>query len=168
MFWLCRCDCGREVATRADQLKLRRSCGCLDGEQHGMAHTKEWRAWKHMKQRCIDPTHKSFPLYGGRGIGVCAAWMRFSEFFRDMGPAPSAKHSIERVDNDRGYEPGNCRWATQAEQVRNTRRCKWIEYRGERLLRADLARRLGVNWKTMNYRLRRWSLERACTEPKRQ
>lgn len=88
---------------------------------HGMWKSKEWNSWNHMKQRCLNPKHPRFLDYAGRGIKICDRWMDFENFFSDMGFSPSPKHSIDRIDNDGNYEPNNCRWATQEQQVSNRR-----------------------------------------------
>jgi hypothetical protein len=80
----------------------------------------ERSSWLNMRQRCNYPGHAGYKNYGGRGIKVCARWARFSVFLEDMGPKPSPKHSIDRIDNDGDYEPGNCRWATKHEQIYNS------------------------------------------------
>jgi hypothetical protein len=82
----------------------------------------EYSVWSDMRRRCFTPTHKNYAGYGGRGITVCPRWNSFTTFLADMGPRPSPKHSIDRKDNDGNYEPANCRWATQPEQIRNRRR----------------------------------------------
>jgi hypothetical protein len=81
-----------------------------------MKKTAEYRIWNGMKSRCLNPNRKDYPRYGGRGVTVCERWLRFENFYADMGPRPSPKHSIDRIDNDGNYEPGNCKWATLAEQ----------------------------------------------------
>jgi hypothetical protein len=99
---------------------------------HGMEGTPVYDAWAHMIQRCENPKNKYFAYYGGRGISVCPEWRKFPAFYRDMGDKPTPKHSLGRIDNDGNYEPGNCRWETQKQQMRNRRTTKWLEFNGER------------------------------------
>jgi hypothetical protein len=87
---------------------------------HGMYRTKEYYAWGDMKARCLNDRHKAYPRYGGRGISVCDRWLSFENFLEDMGPCPPGL-TLERGDNDKGYEPSNCRWATRTDQSRNRR-----------------------------------------------
>lgn len=95
-----------------------RSGVTANGQKNG---TAEYRAWIMLRQRCHNPRARKFPDYGGRGIRVCERWMDFAAFLADMGPKPSPAHSIDRVNNDGNYEPGNCRWATPKEQSNNRR-----------------------------------------------
>jgi hypothetical protein len=118
-----------------------------------------------MIQRCTNPKNPQWRDYGARGISVCTQWRSFPGFLADMGePPPGA--TIERIDNDRGYEPGNCRWATRAEQNRNTRRNHLVEHDGVRLTVGEWASRLGLKPSTLVQRLRRgWEVSRALRGP---
>lgn len=152
--WLCRCECGATTVVLAGHLRSGRStsCGCLHREQlgnrtrtHGMSDCFEYRVWNSMRSRCTDQRHPRYANYGGRGIEVCARWSAFSVFIADMGKAPSEKHSIDRIDNDAGYEPLNCRWATRDQQARNTSRTKRVTIGSETLCVKDWAARVGVS-----------------------
>lgn len=182
---VCDCDCGNRVTV--DRSRMRRgrcsSCGCLRREaghqrvmtvlkpKHGLHSTVEYRAWSAMKGRCTNPNHKSWKDYGGRGIAVCTRWMSsVVAFFEDMGPRPSPNHSLERVDNTKGYEPGNCVWATMSTQSKNRRNTIRITAFGETLLLAEWSERTGIPTTVLDSRLRvgRWSAERTVSTPYRQ
>jgi hypothetical protein len=131
---------------------------------HGRTNTTEHNIWSSMIQRCTDPQHKDYPRYGGRGIGVCDRWRFFNLFLADMGSRPEGK-SIDRIDNDADYSPENCRWASLSEQARNRRTSKMVTFRGETKSLADWADELGIERKTLQMRLKAWSVERALTTP---
>lgn len=130
-YWLCRCECGVLKLVAGGQLRSGRtnSCGCLNLEKlrarktHGQAtggHRRVYRIWNAMKQRCHNKKQPHFPRYGGKGIAVCDEWRKsFAAFYEHMGDPPTLEHSIDRIDGTKGYEPGNCRWATPLEQRHN-------------------------------------------------
>ena len=119
-----------------------------------------------MRQRCGNPNSHAFDGYGGRGITVCAEWLRFEAFLADMGECPDGM-SIDRVDNDAGYSKANCRWTCRKDQARNRRSSRLVEFRGETRPLAAWAEKLGVKYKTVHARIHRdgWSVERALTAP---
>lgn len=134
----------------------------------------EWRIYNAMKTRCLNENSPRFSDYGGRGITICDRWLHGENgktgvecFVEDMGPRPSPSHSLDRVENDLGYSPGNCRWATRKEQARNSRASKIVEFRGETVTLAEAVERFSaVRYGTVLARLRRgWGVERALTEP---
>ena len=127
-----QCDCGNLHLTRLDSVKQGRtkSCGCFSSEKsrerltkHGLSCTKEYECWTAMKQRCLNSNHPAFKWYGKRGIRICKRWLVFENFILDMGKCPKGL-TLERKDNNEGYNPFNCEWATWFRQRRNTRRNK--------------------------------------------
>lgn len=135
--WLFKCKCGNTHIAGAASVRRGRtqSCGCLRTQvartnglkaaTHRMHGTPEYRAWVGLRDRCNNKRNKDWKDYGGRGIRVCKRWQRsFVAFYADMGRRPSARHSIDRIDNDGDYKPSNCRWATQSVQIRNRRRAR--------------------------------------------
>jgi hypothetical protein len=175
-----QCDCGsapksvRLTALRSGDTK---SCGCLSRERRAAEKATpgpsriepEYSTWRHMIRRCERPEWEGFANYGGRGIGVCARWREsFAAFLADMGRRPGDGYSIDRINNDGNYEPDNCRWATQREQCRNRRVTRLVEFRGERLLIAEWAERLGMSHAALEKRFQKgWPIERVLTEPVR-
>jgi len=172
--WECRCDCGTIKTIMAGSLRRAswptRSCGCLQLERartHGMKRTREWSCWSGMKRRCLDPNNIGYKRYGGRGIKVCQKWLHsFEAFFADMGACPSAKHSIDRIDNDGDYRPENCRWATPSEQSRNRRHNRLITAWGRTQALVAWSQETGLNPMTIASRLRKgWLPEAALGTP---
>lgn len=169
----CRCDCGKECLVRNQALTIGKtqSCGCKryaithGHSAHGVA-TGTYTSWKAMIQRCCNPRSKHFTRYGACGITVCKRWREFENFLKDMGAKPSGL-TIERMNNALGYRPGNCRWATRAEQVFNRHNTQLIEYRGTSGRLTDLLKQfqIAINADTIRRRLRRgWKIEAAFTE----
>ncbi len=184
--WLCRCACGRLVDV--DQRDLRsgdtKSCGCLKSERvteqnartklkHGGKRrglrTREYEAWCGAIQRCENPNNASFAHYGARGVSMFPGWRHdFAAFLDHMGPRPAGT-SLDRIDPERGYEPGNVRWATHLEQQRNRRRHHLLTVNGETKCLAQWALESGLPLSTLFNRIKRgWSPQRAVSEPRRQ
>lgn len=128
--WICQCDCGRGTIVSNPSLTSgdTRSCGCLRSEKlkqikfkHGMCDTPVYHVWATMLQRCTNPKDKDFADYGGRGITVCRRWSDFRNFYADMGDPPKCAPTLDRENNDRGYNPKNCKWASWSAQAFNRR-----------------------------------------------
>jgi hypothetical protein len=174
--YLCRCDCGTERPVAAHALHKGKvlSCGCLKSSQlgertrtHGGTGTVEHRTWQRIKRRCYDPTYVSWPRYGGRGISMHGGWVDdFQAFLDHVGRRPSASHSIERIENNGNYEPGNVRWATAVEQARNKRNSVRVEINGSSKTVAEWAEVSPVKIKTIYNRLKSgWAPEAAVFAP---
>lgn len=170
--YLCRCTCGTETVVRAANLVSgdTKSCGCLRRERasegtHHLTKTPIWRIWSAMRERCSNPRNKRYPRYGARGIRVCERWDSFENFYIDMGPRPSLKHTLERLDNDGHYCKENCTWATKSVQARNRRTTVRATFRGQTKAVADWCDELGLPYKKTISRISRqgWSVERAFT-----
>lgn len=174
--WLCLCDCGNTTDVVGSMLTSgnTRSCGCLKHEMvaqkntsHGLSRdlARLSSIWSAMRQRCSNPNNKRFHNYGGRGIKVCARWDDFSKFVSDMGERPSSEFSIDRIDNNGDYEPGNCRWATAKVQANNFRRNRLVTFGGKTLSLSEWEVETGIKQNTIRLRLDRgWPIERALTE----
>jgi len=181
--WQCRCACGGGKVVRADHLRagLIQSCGCIRSETsarrnierrtHGhasdRARSPTYRTWQSMLTRCFNPNADNFDDYGGRGITVCERWLSFEAFLADMGERPGGT-TINRLDNLRGYEPGNCQWATPVEQQNNKSDNVVIAAEGREQTMAEWAREKGLGYQTLRKRLEcGWPVERALNESAR-
>jgi hypothetical protein len=170
----CRCACGTEKWI--DRFSVAnggtRSCGCLQRERsveanvtHGGTYTEEYAIWRNLLSRCYNPKNPRYDRYGGRGIAVFGPWRDdFAAFFEYVGSRPSHRHSLERISNDAGYEPGNVRWATSKEQSRNRSTNRVIKYLGREATLAAWSEELGIPASTISARLYRgWSEQKALS-----
>lgn len=133
---------------------------------HGLSNTREYKIWKGIRKRCLNPKAPHFNRYGGRGITICERWSKFENFIQDMGMAPSSSHSIDRMNNDGNYCPENCRWATAEQQIRNSTKAKKVTHKGITKCITEWAIEFGIDPGLMMERLRRgFSFEEAI-DPK--
>jgi hypothetical protein len=138
---------------------------------HGASvdYRPEHLVWFNMLARCYNPEIPAYGNYGGRGITVCERWRNsFLAFLEDMGKRPAPRHTIERIDNDLGYSPENCTWATWKQQSRNGRRNRLITFCGRTKCLTDWATEIGISYQTLSFRLKHWDLDKALTTPKLQ
>lgn len=172
---VCKCDCGKSKTFLLENIRNgnTKSCGCLakevsaktgkNSKTHGMTNSREHSTWRNMKTRCLNSNSASYERYGGRGITICKRWLKFKNFYEDMGNKPIGK-TLDRIDNNKGYSKQNCRWATNKEQARN-KKCN-IVYKGEYPVEAS--KRLGGKRTLIYERIKRgWSIERAFNTPKK-
>ena len=129
----------------------------METKKHGQSghknRTKEYRAGLSMKARCLNPNHTAFKHYGGRGIAIHPDWINhFDKFISSVGVAPSPKHTLDRIKNEEGYVPGNCKWSTRKEQVCNRRNNILVTHNGETKILSQWAEELGVEYSVMRYR----------------
>lgn len=171
----CRCDCG-DIRSYyiGNLLRFKGTVQCPQCREaarpsKGMHKHPLFNIWKGIIQRCENPNHTHYELYGGRGIRMCQSWRDdFTTFAADLGERPSMQHSIDRIDVDGNYEPANCRWAKSVEQGSNRRDNRIIEHGGEALILSDWSKRTGLTIQTISFRLKSgWSIERALTTPAR-
>lgn len=162
--WLCRCTCGNTKIASGRSLRTgsTRSCGCMHAEAnavraitHGESETPEYATWCRMKARCLNQNTPKWERYGGRGVIVCAEWIHsFANFLADMGPRPSVRHSLDRIDNNGNYEPSNCRWATAKQQADNRSITRWIEHQGVRDTLTGWSSRIGIRASSLHTKLK--------------
>ena len=182
-FWFCRCECGNLVHVSSKNLikKHTGSCGCLHKELVGRrareaafhghckngTSTTEYRIWTGMKDRCLNRNTPQWINYGGRGIKVCERWLKFENFFEDMGKRPEGL-SLDRINVDGDYEPSNCRWATRSEQQQNKRNTKFIEINGVTKTFPEWQKEVGGHRTLVYERHKRgWRGERLLLPPKK-
>jgi len=170
--WRCACECGREAVVEGRLLRdgTTSSCGCLVGKSnitHGHSYGLTYSSWRAMLKRCGNPKHPAYRRYAGRGVGVCERWRKsFAAFLEDMGERPSRRHTIDRIDNGGGYEPGNCRWADWHTQQRNRRDNVPITFDGRTQLLTEWAEEIGLTPTALYRRLKKdWPLEVVLTRP---
>ena len=133
---------------------------------HGLRHHPLYKTWIGMKERCTKKYHKYYDKYGGRGITVCDEWMNsFPAFLRDMGEKPDPNHSLDRIDNSRGYSPDNCRWADRLTQQQNRDNTRWITINNERKTLMELSEEYGVSYKTLQTRWWRGIRDESILKP---
>lgn len=180
ILWSCQCQCGRITKVMSWSLVSgnTRSCGCLKIEKflgritkHGHSTRSRtapaYTSWCKMLTRCNNPNDTHYDRYGGRGIKVCKRWTeKFENFLNDMGERPIGS-TLERINNDGDYEPGNCRWVTRKDQMRNRCNTPFVTYEGKRIAVVALAERLGISRYKLYHRIvrRGWPVERAIAVP---
>lgn len=160
--WLCQCDCGNTHVVSSNLLLRRmcKSCGCLH-VKHRKCFTPTYNSWRSMRVRCYDPKTPSWPNYGGRGVRVCERWESFNNFLADMGDRPEGT-TLDRIDSDKDYEPGNCQWSSRTVQNQNKSNVRHLTLDGETFCLAEWSRRTGICESTIQMRLKKgWSIERA-------
>lgn len=164
--WRFNCSCGNTIQAPGSRVRhgTTSSCGCLQKElaavrikrmntTHGMSHSSEFTSWVSAKNRCYYKKDKEYARYGRRGITMCPRWLNsFSAFYHDMGAKPTPKHTLERIDNNKGYSPKNCRWATVQEQAQNRRNTIIIDYLGQYITLKEFASLTGVKYATAFWR----------------
>lgn len=176
--WKCQCDCGKKLIVPKNNLISgnTKSCGCyaLDTiTKHNKSNSRLFRVWAGIKQRCLNPNASEYRNYGGRGITICDEWLDF-ECFYDWAinngfveESPKHKNTIDRIDVNGNYEPGNCRFVDMKTQSNNTRRNRYITFNENTLTISQWAEKLGINRRTLEARIDdyHWSVEKALTTP---
>lgn len=172
VYGVCRCVCGTLKKVRYDALTRggAMSCGCLQVEAsttHGMTNSGHYGRWRHMMDRCYSPTHEKFAHYGGRGITVCDAWHDVAVYVAQLPRGYKKGAELDRIENDKGYEPSNVRWSTSKQNNDNRRNSVRLSLKGKTQSQKDWARELGVSDVMIHTRMKRlgWSEEKALSTP---
>lgn len=162
--FLCLCDCGNSKIVRSESLTagITKSCGCIRFEKiqnlrksHGKSKTAEYKSWNHAKSRITNKNDPKYPYYGGRGITMCQEWISsFEAFYNDMGDKPSSKHSLGRIDVNKGYYKENCRWEDSYQQARARTDNVYVNINGERLILKDACKQKGLNYKMIHGKIK--------------
>lgn len=174
----CKCDCGKELNVLGIHLRSGHtcSCGCYREDKsrekmttHGKTNTRLYVIWKNMRERCTNPKHKNYSIYGGRGIKICEEWNQFDSFYNwAVCNGYSDDLTLDRIDVNQGYSPENCRWISQKEQCNNTRRNIKVSIDGEVKTLKQWSKINGLNYGTVSSRIKRgWTPIEALTSPVR-
>lgn len=164
--WVCTCDCGTTKIVRGDNLLSgnSKSCGCEKNKiKHGFHGKPVYWVWAQMLQRCSNPSNGAYTYYGKRGINVCKKWRNFYPFLKDMGE-PQKFQTLERIDNNRGYNKENCKWASRQVQANNRRSNHCISYKGKKQTIAQWSKELCIPYPTLVNRLKRWKTVKEAFE----
>lgn len=165
--WLFRCECGETKEIPTKRLSRPPICSCRINKKrrepvHGKCGSRIYRIWSSMKTRCTCKSHASYARYGALGITICPEWLKFVNFLSDMGEPPTNIHSIDRVDNTKGYSKENCRWATPKEQANNRKTNRVIAFDGRSQSVSLWAEEKGLSKECISYRLNAgWDTEKA-------
>lgn len=169
--WKCICDCGKTSIVETNHLKTghTKSCGCMERKTHDMSHSKPYKVWNNMKNRCENITIPNYKNYGGRGITYNPKWKKFINFWNDMKSGYKQGLSIERIDNNKDYYKENCKWATIEEQQNNRRNNHLITYKDKTQNLTKWAKELKINPHILVSRIivLKWSVEKALITPVR-
>jgi hypothetical protein len=177
LYWLCRCECGNNLIIDSSHLRSShtKSCGCyklettiLRTEKHRMCKSPEYYSWGAIKNRCLNKKNPAYCNYGGRGITMFTDWIdSFESFFSYVGNRPSSKHSIDRIENNGNYEPGNVKWSTKKEQANNRRSSQFFIFMNESKTLSEWSETTGISYDVIRQRINKygWSIEKALTTP---
>lgn len=169
--WFFRCDCGSKKLFYVHNVKngATKSCGCFKKEgigdrTHGMTKTRTYKSWQSMKVRCLKKDDKNYKNYGSRGITICEEWMKFENFYRDMGERPQGK-TLDRIENNGNYCKENCRWATRKEQQNNRRNTVFLTFNNKTQTMSQWSEELKIDRHILWTRINKlnWSVKKALT-----